>query len=52
MSNEIFMKDSIAWLEHQIGTIAFGEASITIIIHDGSVKRIEKIINIKEQVEG
>ncbi|HSV95563.1 MAG TPA: hypothetical protein VLM75_01375 [Spirochaetota bacterium] len=32
----------ISWLEQQAGRVEFGEISVKLIIHQGTVKRVEK----------
>ena len=50
MSDSLF-KQSVSWLESQIDSMSFGEVSIRIIIHEGSIKRIEKGTIEKTQIE-
>lgn len=36
------LKKYVDWLLYQSDEISFGEISIKLIVHDGSIKRIEK----------
>ena len=45
------LKESLLWLEHEIQTMKYGSVALTVTVHAGELKRVEKTVSIKEQLE-
>jgi hypothetical protein len=43
---------ALRWVERELGNLAYGEIGLSIVVHNGTIKRIEKTLTQKEQVEG
>lgn len=41
-----------AWLETQLKNVAFGEISITLVVHNGEIRRVVKTISESEKPGG
>ncbi len=45
------LNESIRWLEREVLSLNYGIIALSIIVHAGKVKRLEKTITQKEQIE-
>ena len=45
------LKEPLHWIEREVEALDYGVVMLSVVVHAGKIKRIEKSVTQKEQVE-